>query len=88
VDTPFWVPGTPITGTAAGDGAFDETIETVTAVMDTTGLAGGRHTLFMRGRDAEGNWGAPTAQFFVIENFNPWWTNRAYLPIIGVKSED
>jgi hypothetical protein len=82
VDTPFWVPGTPTTGTAAGDGTFDETIEVVTAVIDTTGLASGRHMLFIRGRDAEGNWGAPSAQLFVVEGVEL--SFGSYLPIVGV----
>jgi hypothetical protein len=82
VDTPFWVPGTPTIGTIASDGTFEETIETVTTVIDTAGLANGRHMLFMRGRDADGNWGAPTAQFFIVEDIGPGLSYRTYLPIL------
>lgn len=55
------VPGTAGTGTAmaAADGAFDGVSENVTA---TVAVAPGTHTLYLRGRDAAGNWGAVTAK--------------------------
>lgn len=71
VDIPFWVPGTPTTSTAAIDGTFDETEEAVMGVIDVSSLSAGRHILLMHGRDAEGNWGAPTAHFFIVEDVGP-----------------
>jgi carboxypeptidase T len=65
LDTPPWVPekGAAPYALAPSDGDFDHEIESVRGVLDTTGLAPGRHTLFVRGRDADGNWGAFTAAF-------------------------
>ncbi len=42
---------------SAIDGGFDNQQEGVTATVGTTGLAGGWNTLYIRGRDAAGNWG-------------------------------
>ncbi|MCP4539524.1 MAG: DUF11 domain-containing protein [Chloroflexi bacterium] len=68
IDTPPWVTTTvPIAyPMAAADGAFDETIETVSATIDTVGQSPGRHTIFVRGQDADGNWGPFTAVFLSI----------------------
>lgn len=67
VDTPPWDGGTPIAMTAV-DGGFDQTVESVTATLASSGLGAGRHTLFVRGRDtnplqAGGTFGALTATF-------------------------
>jgi hypothetical protein len=45
------------------DGSFDEKVEEVEAFVDTGGLSPGRHTFFVRGRDANGNWGPFSAVF-------------------------
>jgi carboxypeptidase T len=68
IDTPPWITTTmPISyPMMAADGSFDETIEVVTATVDTTGMSRGRHTLFVRGRDADGNWGAFSAVFLWV----------------------
>jgi len=39
----------------------------VTASIDTTGLSAGRHILYVRGKDANNNWGAVSAVFLTIE---------------------
>ncbi|MCP3959145.1 MAG: hypothetical protein GY719_14945 [bacterium] len=70
VDTPPWQAGTPI-ALAAEDGVFDQTVEDVTAALDTGsvetgGLAPGRHTLFVRGEDAAGNDGAVSGAFVIV----------------------
>ena len=77
IDIPPWVTTTtPISyPMTAVDGAFDETIENVEATLDTTGLSHGRHTIFVRGQDAGGNWGAFSAVFFYHEY-------RLFLPVI------
>jgi carboxypeptidase T len=51
---------------AASDGSFNATIENVTAALDTTGLPEGRHIIYVRGRDAAGNWGPLSAAFLFI----------------------
>ena len=65
VDIPPWSGGTAI-AMAASDGSFNSTIEGVTATADTTGWTNGRHTLFVRGKDASNNWGAFSAVFLTI----------------------
>jgi len=54
------VPATP------KDGAFDEPSEDVIAQIDTTSLAPGRHMVFVRGQDAGGHWGPPSAAFLYV----------------------
>jgi carboxypeptidase T len=68
IDTPPWVTSpTPVAHPmAASDGAFNQKIESVNALVDTQGLSIGRHTLFVRGLDAAGNWGAVSAAFLQV----------------------
>lgn len=64
IDQPSWLATTvPM---AAADGSFNTTVENVAATVDTTGLASGRHILFVEAQDAAGNWGPPTAVFLTI----------------------
>lgn len=48
------------------DGSFDSSSETVGLDLDTSNLGPGRHTLYVRAKDADGNWGPVTAEFFWI----------------------
>lgn len=64
IDMPPWAGGAPL-AMGPQDGAFDSFTENATLQLDTQ-LSVGRHTLFVRGRDAEGNWGPVTAQWLVI----------------------
>jgi len=77
IDVPPWLTTTmPISyPMTAVDGAFDETVEEVEATLDTAGLSHGRHIVFVRGRDADGNWGAFSAVFF----YHEYWL---FLPVI------
>jgi carboxypeptidase T len=50
----------------AADGQFDLANEMITATVDTTGLALGRHTLVIQARDADGHWGPATAIFLTV----------------------
>jgi len=52
----------PVPMTAV-DGAFDSPVEQVELDIDTTSLLG-REVVYVRGQDALGNWGAPSAAFF------------------------
>ena len=57
----------PISDTmAAADGSFNSPVEGVSAAVNTSGLAVGRHTLYIRGQDAAGNWGAVSAVFLNV----------------------
>ncbi len=67
VDAPSWVANTPTYTLAAADGAFNSTVEGLVASVNTSGLAPGRHTLFVESRDASGTWGPPTALFFTVQ---------------------
>jgi len=66
LDLPPWDPQAVAVPMGAGDGAFGETIEPVEATLDTASIGGGRHIVFVRGRDAAGNWGAVSAVFFDV----------------------
>ncbi|HYO59901.1 M14 family metallopeptidase [Archangium sp.] len=67
IDSPSWVTGTPAYAMSAVDGTFNSTAESVQATVFTSGLAPGRHTLFVESRDANGNWGVPTAIFLNVQ---------------------
>lgn len=68
IDTPAWVtsttaiavPMTPI------DGSFDQKIEAVQANINPQELAPGRHLVYVRGQDASGAWGVPSAIFLYV----------------------
>ena len=68
IDVPPWETGTtPVAGPlTALDGGWDAAIEGVEASIDTLGLSEGRHTIFLRGQDADGNWGAFNAVFLDV----------------------
>jgi hypothetical protein len=78
VDVPPWITATtPITHPmTASDGEFDEEIEVVQATVDTSNLNSGRHTIYVRGQDASGHWGAISAVFLDVP------TSEAFLPFI------
>jgi len=80
IDKPPWAGGTPI-GMAALDGTFDSPAETAVAQVGTT-LRAGRHTVFVRGRDAAGNWGPVTAQWLFV-----MYDNNVYLPVVTRQGE-
>lgn len=67
IDTPPWQPGALAYPMAAADGAFNSTVEAVTATVNTSALSAGRHIIFVRGRDAANNWGAFSAVFLHVE---------------------
>lgn len=68
VDLPPWAGGTPLP-MAAQDGAWNSSGEVAIAQVGG-GLSIGRHTLYVRGRDAEGNFGPVTAQWLYIDDPN------------------
>lgn len=66
LDVPPWQAGARAVPLAAVDGSFNSSAEAVRGALDTTGLATGRHLVFVRGKDAAGNWGAFSAVFLDI----------------------
>lgn len=65
IDTPPWAGGTPI-AMSASDGTFNASVEGASATINGSGLSLGRHTLYVRGRDALNNWGPVTAVFLNV----------------------
>ena len=68
IDALPWITATvPMTHSMmALDGVFDQPVEQVGATLDTSALDAGRHTIFVRGQDAAGNWGAVSAIFLTV----------------------
>jgi carboxypeptidase T len=61
VDVPPWESGASAIAMSASDGSFNATRETATATLNTTGLAAGRHLIYVQGTDASGQVGSPNA---------------------------
>ncbi|CAG0954623.1 partial Zinc carboxypeptidase, partial [Planctomycetaceae bacterium] len=66
LDAPSWITGTTTYPLNAIDGAFNNPIESLQAGVNLSGLSTGRHIIFVESRDANGNWGPPTAVFVWI----------------------
>ena len=66
IDAPSWTTGVISYPLAATDGTFNSSIESITAQLNTAGLAPGRHSVFIEAQDTSGNWGAPTAVFIWV----------------------
>jgi hypothetical protein len=75
INDPPWESGAISHTLSATDGIFDSVIEEVAAIIDTTELSVGRHTLYVRGQDIDGNWGAVSAIFITLSKFH-------YLPFV------
>lgn len=71
IDVPPWDPAAVPRVLAAADGSFNSVSEALAGTIDTTGLAPGRHTVFVRARDASGAWGAVSAVFLNISGTPP-----------------
>lgn len=67
VDRPPWADPPPAAlAMTSVDGALDSPVEAVNATLSTADLAPGRHLLYVRGRDADGTWGAVSATFLWV----------------------
>ena len=66
IDLPPWAAGAIPVAMTAVDGSFDTPVEAVEGTIATGGLGDGRHTVFLRARDAGGSWGAVSAFFFWV----------------------
>jgi len=67
IDTPPWQSGAAPIALSAADGSFNATTENITATINTTALSAGRHTIYVRSKDANNNWGAISAIFLTVE---------------------
>jgi carboxypeptidase T len=70
VDAPSWIAGVAPYSMTAADGAFDGSVETVQAIVDTTGWTPGYHSLFVESQDAAGNWGVPSAVYARVADWH------------------
>jgi carboxypeptidase T len=61
-----WEDGAVMKPLAAADGSFNSVTEAVSGSIDTTGLAPGRHLVYVRARDASGAVGAVTAGWVTV----------------------
>ena len=66
VDIPPWSAGAAPVSLVAADGAFDSATETAAATLSTAGLAVGRHTVYVRGVNVNGQPGPASAVFLDI----------------------
>ena len=65
IDVPPWDGGVALAMSPA-DGAFDSSYEVMSASLATEALSLGRHIVFVRARDADGNWGAMGSVFVTL----------------------
>jgi carboxypeptidase T len=72
IDVPPWVSQPPPVAflLTASDGRFDSPVEDVTALIDVSVYSPGRHIVFIRGQDADGNWGSFSAAFIDVSPIN------------------
>ena len=66
VDSLPWDAGATAIALDADDGAFDGSEETAVGAIPTTGLAPGRHFVYVQATDVDGNAGTPNAAFFDV----------------------
>ncbi|HRC84674.1 MAG TPA: M14 family zinc carboxypeptidase [Thermoanaerobaculia bacterium] len=70
VDQPPWLASVS-NALSATDGTFNSSVEALTGSFDTTGLAPGRHRLYLVATDALGHQGVPSAVFLDITASTP-----------------
>jgi PKD repeat protein len=68
IDTPPWLPGATAIPLNASDGSFNSSTEGLSGSLSTGSLSLGRHTVYVRARDASGAWGSFSAVFLNITN--------------------
>jgi len=65
------------------DGSFDSPSEIVEGVVDVSGLSEGLHTVYVHGKDFQGNWGPFDTQTFTVDKTAPSISNIQVTPSIG-----
>jgi len=83
IDIPPWSLGAVPLGMSPADGGYDQNMETSTYSLDTSGLSTGRHTVYVRGQDADGHWGVVTGAFLYILDAESASTIEGYLRDAG-----
>ncbi|WDE12827.1 M14 family zinc carboxypeptidase [Thalassomonas haliotis] len=68
LDTPPWANGATAISLSASDGSFNSKTESGDVSIDTTGLAAGQHTVYLRAQDVGGTWGAVSAMFLQVSD--------------------
>ena len=71
LDIPPWEAGAQPLPMQAADGAFDQAVEQVQAVIDTQDLSSGKHLVFVESQDILGVWGVTSAAFLTVSNALP-----------------
>lgn len=66
LDTPPWGAAAVPRALQAADGSYNSSTEALAGSIDTSGLSAGRHTVFVRARDASGVWGPVSAVFLNV----------------------
>jgi len=66
LDLTPWASNATPRAMSASDGSFDEPSEPTRLRLSTTGLAAGRHVVFVQGTDASGSAGTPQAVYFDV----------------------
>ncbi|MGB8379229.1 MAG: M14 family zinc carboxypeptidase [Rhodanobacteraceae bacterium] len=66
IDNLPWDNGAVAQAMSATDGAFDSPIEDAAVLLDTTGLASGRHLVYVQGTSVNGQGGTPDATFIEV----------------------
>jgi carboxypeptidase T len=68
IDTPPWMTDiNDFLPLSAVDGSYDESIEAVHATLATSEISVGKHQLFIQAKDAAGNWGLVSSEFFELK---------------------
>ena len=83
IDAPPWAEGVVPVSVQPEDGDFDTAVEEGTAVIDTTSLALGQHTLYMQAQDTDGHWGPVSAIYFSVEETPPPY-QTLYFPFVSM----
>lgn len=71
LDRAPWTTGAAPIAMRAYDGAFNSARELVVVNINTANLAYGKHVVYMRGADASGRAGTPTAVYFTVRRHIP-----------------
>lgn len=66
INSPYWMTDTVTHTLSLVNQGSPGPVETVMGTLDVSQLPVGEHMLFVRGQDAEGNWGAVSAAFFEV----------------------
>lgn len=66
IDAPSWSPNAQVIDMPIATGDYDSSVETMISAIDVTRLTPGRHTIFVEGLDASGNYGTPSTIFFDV----------------------